>query len=57
MDEMEPAAAIATAVDETAQEQGLAALSLSHQQFFEQALQTISAARSASRALFDDRPD
>ncbi len=57
MDEMELAAAIAAAVGETAQEQGLAALTLSHKELFEQALQTISAARSASHALFGDRPD
>jgi malate dehydrogenase (oxaloacetate-decarboxylating) len=57
MDEMELAAAIAAAVGEKAQEQGLAVLSLSHQELFEQALQTISAARSASRALFADQVD
>ncbi len=54
MDEMELAAAIAAAVGEKAQEQGLAALNLSHQDLFEQAFQKISAARAASRALFED---
>ena len=57
MDEMELAAAIAAAVGEKAQEQGLADLKLSHRELFEQALQKISAARSASRALFDDQAD
>ena len=52
MDEMELAAAIAAAVGEKAQEQGLAERRLSYQEIFEQALQRISAARSASRALF-----
>ncbi len=54
MDEMELAAAIAAAVGEKAQEQGLAERRLSYQEIFEQALQRISAARSASRALFAD---
>jgi malate dehydrogenase (oxaloacetate-decarboxylating) len=54
MDEMELAAAIAAAVGEKAQEQGLAERTLSYQEIFEQALQRISAARSASRALFAD---
>jgi malate dehydrogenase (oxaloacetate-decarboxylating) len=57
MDEMELAAAIAAAVGEKAQEQGLAELRLSHQELFEQALQTVSAAREASRALFSDQVD
>jgi len=52
MDEMELAAAVAAAVGEKAQEQGLAHRRLSHQELFESALQTIAAARQASHALF-----
>ncbi len=52
MDEMELAAAVAAAVGEKAQEQGLARRRLSHQELFEGALQTIAAARKASHALF-----
>ena len=53
MDEMELAAAIAAAVGEKALEQGMADRGLSYQEIFEQALETISAARRASRVLFD----
>jgi len=52
MDEMEVAAAVAAAVGEKALEQGLARRRLSHQEIFEGALQTIAAARRASRMLF-----
>ncbi len=52
MDEMGLAAAIAAATGEKAQEQGLARRRLSYQEIFEGALQTISAARRSSRALF-----
>jgi malate dehydrogenase (oxaloacetate-decarboxylating) len=52
MDDWEVAAAIAAAVGEKAQEQGLARTELAHGALYEQALETIRAAREASRRLF-----
>jgi malate dehydrogenase (oxaloacetate-decarboxylating) len=57
MDEIELAAAIAAAAGEKAQEQGLARRRLTYQEIFDGALQTISAARTASRVLFAADPD
>ncbi len=47
-----PAAAIAAATGEKAQEQGIARTSLSHGELFEQASKTIGKARAATQRLF-----